>query len=94
MSNCTDCIIDLTDACPRGSGRAIDDEICDSFIPRETYQVNKNESWQLGYRQGELAEYNRIIGFLKYHRYAIVDNNGDYYSIEELEEMMKGWKNE
>lgn len=31
--NCTDCIIDGTDACSRGAGRAVDDEICGDFIP-------------------------------------------------------------
>ena len=29
--DCTDCILDGTDACPRGAGRAVDDEICDDF---------------------------------------------------------------
>ena len=32
MKNCTDCILDGTDACPRGAGRAVDDEICEEFI--------------------------------------------------------------
>lgn len=30
--NCTDCIIDGTDACSRGAGRAVDDEICGDFM--------------------------------------------------------------
>ena len=30
--NCTDCIIDGTDACSKGAGRAINDEICEDFI--------------------------------------------------------------
>ena len=29
---CDDCILDLTDACSRGAGRAVDDEICEDFI--------------------------------------------------------------
>lgn len=29
---CTDCILDGTDACVRGAGRAVDDEICDFFL--------------------------------------------------------------
>ncbi|MBO7733864.1 MAG: hypothetical protein J6S67_14975 [Methanobrevibacter sp.] len=33
--NCTDCIKDGTDACPRGAGRAVDDEICDDFLEGE-----------------------------------------------------------
>ena len=32
MKNCTDCILDLTDACPRGAGRAVDDSICSDFF--------------------------------------------------------------
>ena len=32
MKNCTNCILDGTDACPRGAGRAVDDEICEEFI--------------------------------------------------------------
>lgn len=30
-ANCTDCILDGTDACSRGAGRAVDDEICEDF---------------------------------------------------------------
>lgn len=33
--NCTTCIIDGTDACPRGAGRAIDDEICAEYLSRD-----------------------------------------------------------
>ena len=33
---CSDCIIDGTDACSRGAGRAIDDELCQDFIPEQT----------------------------------------------------------
>ena len=29
---CSDCILDLTDACSRGAGRAVDDEICEDFL--------------------------------------------------------------
>ena len=32
MTNCTDCMLDGTDACPRGSGRAIDDETCEEYL--------------------------------------------------------------
>lgn len=34
-TKCTDCILDTTDACPRGAGRAIDDEICEKFMEEE-----------------------------------------------------------
>lgn len=30
--DCTDCILDGTDACPRGAGRAVDAEVCEDFI--------------------------------------------------------------
>lgn len=33
--NCTDCILDGTDACSRGAGRAVDDDICEDFIADE-----------------------------------------------------------
>lgn len=33
--DCTDCILDGTDACTRGAGRAVDDEICKDFIESE-----------------------------------------------------------
>lgn len=29
---CVNCILDGTDACSRGAGRAIDDEICEDYI--------------------------------------------------------------
>ena len=33
--NCSECIKDGTDACTRGAGRAINDEICGGFIEEE-----------------------------------------------------------
>ena len=35
--NCTDCILDGTDACSRGAGRAIDDKPCKDFFNTKTY---------------------------------------------------------
>ena len=32
---CYDCILDGTDACKRGAGRAVDDEICENFMSEE-----------------------------------------------------------
>ena len=32
QQSCGDCILDETDACPRGAGRAVDDEICEEFL--------------------------------------------------------------
>lgn len=29
---CTNCLLDGTDACSRGAGRAIDDRVCEDFI--------------------------------------------------------------
>ena len=33
--DCSDCILDGTDACSRGAGRAVDDEICEDFLKGE-----------------------------------------------------------
>ena len=33
---CGDCILDGTDACTRGAGRAVDDEPCEDFIGAES----------------------------------------------------------
>ena len=33
--DCSDCIKDGTDACTRGAGRAVDDEICEDFLEGE-----------------------------------------------------------
>lgn len=30
--DCTDCVLDGTDACPRGAGRAVDSEVCEDFL--------------------------------------------------------------
>lgn len=30
--SCADCLLDGTDACSRGAGRAVDDRICEDFI--------------------------------------------------------------
>lgn len=39
---CDNCILDLTDACPKGAGRAIDDEICKDFIGEGEHIMNRN----------------------------------------------------
>ncbi len=31
-NNCTACIIDGTDACSRGAGRAVDGRVCEDFV--------------------------------------------------------------
>lgn len=31
-SNCTDCILDGTDACSRGAGRSVDGRVCEDFV--------------------------------------------------------------
>lgn len=30
--DCTECVLDGTDACPRGAGRAVDSEVCEEFL--------------------------------------------------------------
>ena len=30
--NCTDCVLDGTDACSRGAGRAVDSKACEDFL--------------------------------------------------------------
>ena len=42
--NCGDCILDGTDACSRGAGRAIDDEPCGDFIGAES-ETQETETW-------------------------------------------------
>ena len=32
LLDCTDCVLDGTDACPRGAGRAVDSEVCEEFL--------------------------------------------------------------
>ena len=74
--------------------------ICENMDPLDynlmtnIEEENNTDDYNEGYIDGKIAEYNRIIGFLKWHRYAIVDSNGDYYSIEELEEKLKEQNNE
>lgn len=34
-ANYSDCILDNTDACSRGAGRAVDDEVCEDFVGGE-----------------------------------------------------------
>jgi len=40
MTNCTDCILDGTDACPKGAGRAVDDNVCEYFIDDKETEVD------------------------------------------------------
>ena len=44
--NCTGCILDGTDACPKGAGRAIDDEVCEDFIDDHESKVNFNRMFE------------------------------------------------
>lgn len=32
LLDCTECVLDGTDACPRGAGRAVDSEVCEDFL--------------------------------------------------------------
>lgn len=40
MKNCTDCILDGTDACRRGAGRAVNDMVCEYFIDDKETEVD------------------------------------------------------
>lgn len=35
---CEDCLLDLTDACKRGAGRAVDDSICKDFLANDYFE--------------------------------------------------------
>lgn len=36
--DCTDCLLDGTDACSRGAGRAVNDKICKDFFRNKSYK--------------------------------------------------------
>ena len=40
MSKCIDCILDNTDACRRGAGRAVNDKVCEDFMPSKIVEVD------------------------------------------------------
>lgn len=42
--SCADCILDGTDACPRGAGRATVDDICDDFL-EDSGKKENNGHW-------------------------------------------------
>ena len=66
--NCTDCILDGTDACSRGAGRAVNDEICEDFQLTEErdcenckHYISKDgnngcESWECEFEPKENKE--------------------------------------
>ena len=35
LLDCTECVLDGTDACPRGAGRAVDSEVCEEFLEED-----------------------------------------------------------
>ena len=49
MKTCDNCIIDGTDACTRGAGRAVNDNICENFLEEsEEWKINKEDyTWNL-----------------------------------------------
>lgn len=49
------CILDDTDACSRGAGRAVDDEACEDFIDEEDYTEwqEEQEYFESKYTKGE-----------------------------------------
>lgn len=70
--DCTDCILDGTDACTRGAGRAVDDEICDDFIemPKDATEAAETHDFHEGelivYQNGEtfqIGEIKRLCDF-------------------------------
>lgn len=58
MNYCTDCILDGTDACSRGAGRAVDDEACEDYIEDEIIteyrqdEIEREEYYESKYRKG------------------------------------------
>ena len=50
--------------------------------------VKDSPSYKIGYEQGRADEFNRIISWLK-QRYTLCTNDGDYYSISEVEEQLQ-----
>ena len=64
--DCTDCILDGTDACTRGAGRAVDNEICDDFLemPQDATEAAETHDFKEGelivYVKGTTAEIGEI----------------------------------
>lgn len=42
MNYCEHCILDGTDACSRGAGRAVDDEACEDYIDDD---IERKTEW-------------------------------------------------
>ena len=40
---CADCVLDNTDACSRGAGRAVDDEPCEDFLAEGSVEDGNND---------------------------------------------------
>lgn len=56
MSNCMHCILDGTDACLRGAGRAVDDEACEDYIEEDERILEwqeEQEYFESKYGKGE-----------------------------------------
>lgn len=59
---CVGCIIDGTDACPRGAGRAVDDTACEEYLTDrdcDTCAHKKDggcEVWECQYEKEEVRQ--------------------------------------
>lgn len=42
VKTCINCVLDGTDACTRGAGRAINDKACEDFLGKETKRRQRN----------------------------------------------------
>ena len=94
--NCKDCILDGTDACSRGAGRAVDDEICEDFLEERNckecihYVVDKEiaeqystcESWECDYQpRGNYVSKGKLIDAI---------DRIDWYHINEDGKLVHG----
>lgn len=86
--DCEECILDGTDACQRGAGRAVDSEICDDFIAEDEEPQDFKEGELIVYQNGDtfqIGEIKRLCSdgaFVWYHK-------GDTASKTSFENMHK-----
>ena len=74
---CDDCILDKTDACPRGTGRAVDDEICENFMREEVEQVKEADYVFIDLKCEGEPPYYSILAYDK-KKDEVIDGFGTY----------------
>jgi hypothetical protein len=59
--DCTTCVLDNTDACTKGAGRAVDKDICNDYVAKETTDSFKDRAYKTELERRYLDGISHVI---------------------------------